>query len=351
MVVKIRDASGTETHSIRAAGAKAEDQMAFYLSRAFKNSSNILIFNDLRLPSSESGDFGQIDHLILHPGGFVIVESKNVASVVKVNERGEWTRFWNKEWHGMASPVQQAKRQADFLREILQEKKAELRSKALFGILQKGFGQMPIDVLIAISDDGRIERSGVFDEVLKSDQITDRIREIIKKRSVSFLAVDDDEPWASLASDEIDRIKSFLLTIHRPLSLNSPLKNEYQPEPSSETSGTKGVSHAPIRTDQRAPKTAPILSEITAIPPAVETHQSRVTVQCKHCKSSELSIEYGFNYYYRCSKCAKSTAIEYGCPQCGSDARLRKEQRKFFKECKCGYSALFHINSDAANFT
>lgn len=46
------------------AGREAEEQMSFYLRRAFADNQNIYVLNDLRLEYED--DAAQIDHLILH---------------------------------------------------------------------------------------------------------------------------------------------------------------------------------------------------------------------------------------------------------------------------------------------
>ena len=48
--------------------------MAHYLKRAFGDTSDIYVFNDLRL--LRRGEIAQIDHLVVHRWGFAIIESK-----------------------------------------------------------------------------------------------------------------------------------------------------------------------------------------------------------------------------------------------------------------------------------
>ena len=68
------------------AGYEAEKQMAFYLHRAFADEKHIAVLNGIRL--QKDNDVCQIDHLIVHEYGMVIVESKSVTSKVKINEDG-----------------------------------------------------------------------------------------------------------------------------------------------------------------------------------------------------------------------------------------------------------------------
>ena len=153
MIAKEYTASPTNDRFQRA-GDEAEKQMAFYLKRAFGDDPAVQVFHNLRL--EDGGEVAQIDHLVLHRNGAVIVESKSVTSSVRINERDEWTREWNGRWTGMPSPVLQARRQTDLLRKILRARREELLSKAIFGLVQRGYGMFVFDVVVAISDQGVI---------------------------------------------------------------------------------------------------------------------------------------------------------------------------------------------------
>lgn len=116
MITKELDVLSTADKFAKA-GRTAEEQMVYYLRRAFKDDKNIYVFNDLRLEQEQ--DAAQIDHLILHRYGATIVESKSVTTRIQVNEQGEWSRSFNGSLKGMPSPVLQAQRQAEFLRKYL----------------------------------------------------------------------------------------------------------------------------------------------------------------------------------------------------------------------------------------
>ena len=252
-------------------------------------------------------------------GGAIIIESKSVTSAVRINGRGEWTRQWNGAWTGMPSPIQQAKVQADFLRGLLQSHRESLRSKALFGLIQKGFQHMPIDVLVAISDHGHVERpDDDFNQVLKADQITDRVKGIVENRDVGFLKTalkDEENVWATLSDDEFERIKTFLLHRHTPAAALPRIS-------------TTVVT--PVSTP--SPVAPPVVTSVAA---------------CRHCNGAKLNIAYGYSYYYKCLTCDKNTPIDLTCPTCRTKARIRKEGMIFHKECECGYAAVVHTNTVA----
>src|SRR4030095_9114063 len=100
------------------AGRRAEEQMAHYLRRFFGSSIEVDVLNYLRIDLG--GEVAQMDHLVLHPYGLLIVESKSVAGSVQIKEDGQWIRWFNKQPQGMRSPVTQAKMQAMLLKELLE---------------------------------------------------------------------------------------------------------------------------------------------------------------------------------------------------------------------------------------
>ncbi|MDA8744852.1 NERD domain-containing protein, partial [Rubripirellula amarantea] len=120
------------------AGYEAEKQMAFFLRRAFGESSDVLVFNDITL--ERGGERAQIDHLVVHRFGFVIVESKSVTGTVEVNEHHEFIRRYRGKRSGMRSPIEQARLQAQLLQNLLNDSKESLRPKKLLGKLQPHFG-------------------------------------------------------------------------------------------------------------------------------------------------------------------------------------------------------------------
>jgi Nuclease-related domain len=344
MIVKERLSNEhDDTDANSAAGARAEAQMAFYLKRAFGDAKDVLVLHDLRLPSKDGSDAAQIDHLVLHTGGMVIVESKSVTSEVSVNENHEFSRLWNGRWQGFKSPIQQSKLQADFLQKALAEKRVELRDKALFGLLQKGFGMVPFDILVAISDTGIIHRKADVPEVLKADQVVDRIREIMGRRCVSFAryavkSKNDNDPWDSFTASEMKRIADYLVASHRPVSrkVAAPVVVEIpaaQPAPPAPSRLVPAVAAA---------ATAPALASAA---PQVLLATAETRPACRHCASPSVAVTHGkFGYYLKCTACAQNTKIDFTCSKCGKEGRIRKDKLVFHRECTCGHSEVYHVN-------
>ena len=316
------------TDQLAHAGYKAERQMAFYLRRAFAEDKKIFVYNNLRF--ERNGEVAQIDHLILHTWGMIIVESKSVTSRVEINERGKWSRQWKGKFQGMASPELQAKRQGDLLRNLLRDNDEQLLGKIL-GLVQAGFRLMPIDILVAVSDEGIIKQPRKQLEcVYKADQVPDRVRALIDKYKweASLLNVKSSGAY-TLSDKDVQAISIFLLSHHKP---SAPVSQPLKPPMAC-------AVPAPVR---QAPPVASVVPPPLA--PKVEPPKGHA---CRDCHSAKLTVEHGrYGYYFKCCDCGANTPIKTECVKCGVKERIRKSGKKFFAECDgCGASRSFHVNS------
>ena len=310
---------------LQEAGRKAEEQMAFYLRRFYASSVDVDALNYLRIDLN--GEVAQMDHLVLHPFGLLIVESKSVSDGVQITDDGQWMRWFNKKPSGMPSPITQAQLQGRLLKELLEKT-----------VKQKGFfDQIGLDVLVAISDGGTITwpKSGALPEVCKADQVPDRINHRIDQ--FRKLRKEPDV----LTGDHRRSIADFLLLAHKPLKLMDRFANHVAPQYRVEEPRPEyKVSLAnPI-------KTVPV-AEIGKESKAVSLAATLFKKCCKHCQSTRLDVKSGqYGYYFSCLNCTKNTPIKFACAECGAEGRIRKQGDKFFAECKaCDASNLFHNNS------
>lgn len=152
------------TDKFQIAGRRAEEQMAFYLRRYFKAANDVFVINGLKIWLD--GETAQIDHLVVHPTGLIIVESKSVAGKISITRDLQWIRQYGEKQVGMKSPIIQAKMQGQLLSELISifAKPAQFLSENIV-------------TLVAISDNGIIEwpDSGPLEGVKKADQICDEI--------------------------------------------------------------------------------------------------------------------------------------------------------------------------------
>lgn len=352
------------------AGDKAERDMAFYLRRGFekplgggllKKGFEVRVFNDLRLVLTEASgrpdgagrqDAVQIDHLVMHPWGMVIVESKSVTEEVLVNEHGEWTRKYKGKRHGMPSPIEQARRQGEALRQLLRDNAGRLRDRKILGLVQGGFARCPIEFLVAISDKGIIDRRGFeATEVVKADQVVPRILEIIERhrKGTSLLSKTDAQEsgmW-SMTEGEAERITAFLLERHSPLEAEDPSALPepplVSPSPSQPRTIEAVAPASPVRAaaphPNPAPVAAPIAAAMAAAAPSLEA------LKCDKCKSINVLIVHRKNYCLECDECGGFTRLDQTCTACGTKARIAKKGLEFRRECAgCGANRVFYRN-------
>lgn len=273
--------------------------MAFYLKRFFGNDPDILVLNGIRVEAD--GDAAQIDHLVIHSHGLSIVESKSVHGKIQIKDDGQWIRWFGaNQSKGMASPITQARLQEKFFRNVLGKAS---KNEALFA-------KFPIDLYVAISDDGVIiwPQSGPVVGVCKADQVADKIIESNQSKA--------EKKGLELSPENRLKIATFLTAINKPLA-------KIAPEP-------EVVSPRVVE---------PASPSLPAKPDAATEHA------CKHCGGKNLEIRYSFSYFFYCKDCEKNTAIKTLCPTCGELAKLRKQKKEFFAECeKDAYSGLFFVN-------
>ncbi len=330
------------------AGRKAEEQMAFYLKRFFASSADVFVLNGIRL--ERDNDAAQMDHLVLHRYGVIVVESKSVAGKIQIKDDGQWIRWYGKESSGIASPITQAKLQLRFMRDYLN-----------LAVNPKGvFDRYAFDVQVAISDSGVIlwPATGGLPEVCKADQVAERIESRIAELEK---LPDAPKPWTAA---HLSKIADFLCAAHRPLILRKEEKRiEKQMQRVEQRvftahaimdTVTKTASHlfSSVLAQQAAAQKnvyknnhgAVTIGKTVSQVSSPSTNELRKNV-CKHCSSQDVSIHFKHNYYFHCNVCNKNSPLKSLCVSCGGVEAPHKKGKEFFLECKqCNTNRLFHIN-------
>ncbi len=306
----------TKLNKFQEHGHAAEKQMAFYLKRAFQDSDDIFVINDLRIQMHD--DIAQIDHLIIHKFGFAVIESKSVTSEISINKHGEWIRHYPNHSKGMPSPINQAKRQKDLLKKFLTINCEHLLKK--FVISKVALSGFKYDVFVAISDNGIIKRDkDIFiDEVRKADQITEIIDKLIVEYAKTNEKVFSLKVNYHFRESTMGKISNFLLKSHNP-----HIRYAKKIEKNNEKNCLKWA------------------------PNDSSTNSDKIeSKSCSRCGSTNIKIVYGrYGYYIKCNKCNGNTAIKLKCKQDSCPVRIRKAKLKFYKECSmCGTSELYFEN-------
>lgn len=336
------------------AGRNAEEKMAFYLKRFFASSPDVFILNGIRLEHND--DAAQMDHLVLHRYGVIVVESKSVAGKIQIKDDGQWIRWYGKESSGMASPVTQARLQLRFMRDYLN-----------LAVKPKGvFDRYAFDVLVAISDSGVIlwPSSGGLSEVCKADQVAERI-----EKRITELEKQSDAP-SPLTAEHLTKIADFLCSSHRPLHLRvaEDIHEKYEAAVEKQQAAVQKVVEiasqsasrifskmtASIAAQQAAAQkkesenkrgVTPITIDGAAVSVVPSLNKRLIGGVCNYCSSEDVSILFGHSYYFRCNACNKNSPLKSLCSTCGAVEIPHKKGKEFFLECKtCNTSRLFHVN-------
>lgn len=325
MIVKAKTPAHHDDVRLRA-GDAAERQVAFYLQRAFGPAEDIAVLNDLRI--EHDGEAAQMDHLVIHPHGFVIVESKSGIGGLVVNRHLEWSIRINGRLKGVPSPIQQAQRQGELLTRLLDTHHAQLLGKK-FGLIQNTFTGLPVQVVVAVSDGGAIERVGGVEvpEVRKADQACDCIRDQIGLHRKNWAGLLADDPFygrKQMSAEVISRVAGFLASRH------------VDPPRAPARSGPQTV---PCISEQRggsseSPKSAPRPRTAAPATPVATAGPAQHSVRCKHCRSDSLRSALGrYGHYLKCGSCGGNTPLPWACSVCGTKGKVTKDGPSLLRAC------------------
>ena len=324
------------------AGYDAERKVAYYLKMAFGDNSNLLILNDLRV-EFEDGITAQMDHLLIHQHGIIIIESKSLAGKLQVQDDGQWVRWYSQGTGkdrsiGMANPIKQAKLQGKTLKRVLLTSPTNEH-------MRKALEDFPTDVLVTFStSNGGIflaKDKQLYPEVCPADAVDDYVNKIVGDRAKNAKAQD-----FSLSEVNRTKLAEYLVKIHKPYQASTSIAEKSYSKPV--------VVNTPVKVEQKIseyivadkPKPTSIIGAIAdAISSTFTVPETKFKHACRKCKSDKLEIRFGKNYYLKCLSCDENNRIDATCPKCKSLFKIRKDKKHFFAECStCKTSEIFHIN-------
>ena len=336
----IKDKATKTGHSAKEkAGIKQELDVAFYLRRAFKEHDQVFIFNDFKV--SHNQETAQIDHLVLYPYGFVVIESKSITGEVKVNAQEEWTRSYNGKWQGMPSPIKQVELQQLLFREILFEHKAEMLGKVL-GLRQEGFGGRCWDNVCAVSSNAIIDReampSKISKQLVKSEFLVEKLTSIMKLRNSVLNAINILDSRPKFSQSEMGIICKFILSQDVAQQSNSKITPKIS---------TPKLHDLNFTADKISPAAGSLILNndiVWKAPADKETPVSEMSLPaktlqltCKKCGlGPKLTASYGkYGYYTVCENCSGNTSMKQPCPSCKSKkTKVSKKRESYTLNCQ-----------------
>ena len=296
-------------------------------------------------PSTTANRVCAIDHLVLHRWGAFIIEQVG-------HRQHQCGMTAQAETNGLAYIADMSKvslppssklavrvSSSAFLQRsreaLLGKMPTGLRTiaKLVAGTDHRGFTHMPVQIIVAISDNGNIQRINKWKEptrlfqtfVCKADLVPSKIREELgrHKSAAGLLGTSSGDygTWA-MKTEELGIVAEYLLSNH---------------QPSSKPANSSPASHSSI------PKPAKRIN----VTPRASTSSPRpknTTAACKNCGGSDLIAQHGkYGYYWSCAACGANTTMPTVCSHCGAKAqrdsvvKVQKSGPNYYRVCTpCG---------------
>lgn len=253
-------------------GIQGERDSAYYLDQYFKGGENHVVLHDMRFVVD--GDVAQIDHLIINRGfGMYLVETKNYAGSLTINDHGEFTAEYDDDRFGIPSPIEQSRRHERILKRLL----------STLGIANRTGAPLSCYHVVMLHPKAIIQRppAKAFDtsNVIKADQFPTWHGQFVDKNvgftdvlkmAVNVRALDTIKEWGEM-----------LMRQHRPAS-QLELPEFMQPRVRASDSAEKAQQVCAPVTIIKTPSPRPAV----AAQATVESGQPLARkLICAHCKS------------------------------------------------------------------
>ena len=164
------------------AGNRGEADSSYFIDFHYRTKQNWAVIHDLRI--EYGGNVAQIDHLMITRFlEFYVLESKSYAYGLKITDRGEFLRWDGHRYSAMESPIEQTKRHAFVLGQLL--KGEDLLPKRLGMTLQpKYFPYVLVCPKSVVNrpDDKKFNT----DMVIKSDELIKQIERDLDSASTLY---------------------------------------------------------------------------------------------------------------------------------------------------------------------
>lgn len=202
------------------AGDRGERMAAHVLDTHYGKSENWVLLHDLRV--EHDGEVAQIDHLLISRClDFWLLESKNFANGVKINQHGEFLTFFEGRPRGVDSPIEQGRRHMRIMQRLLDAGALPLPTR--LGITLKP----KLRTLVLISG-GSIGRPKLpipgIETVVRSDQAATLIQQMDAKGNPLDLA-------RLVGTKRLHELGQSLAALHRPIQFDWNRRLGLSPQP------------------------------------------------------------------------------------------------------------------------
>lgn len=307
-------------HDYEQAGQTALERVAGNLKLTFTSLPKNLeshtgrIFNGLRFEQAKYAI--QIDHLILHQYGIILIENRGEPADISVNAIGEWTQIYKGKLLRISSPLTQGERKLTFLKTLLEQHAAVLRPslKKAEGL----FNDVSFDLLVTIADTGDLSLSPGMSlpRVCRAQDVGKKVIELmLQHKSQAKRGLFKRNLEKELSGDELFKLTGFLKQQHTPLERES-FSSRFIKEDHQETD-------APAQTAETAS----------------EHKIERDYLFCKTCGGSQLYIDHQGEYRVVCLDCGGIMVIDRTCSNCKRQGFVSRNGNDYFVECEACLNA------------
>lgn len=297
-------------HDYEQAILTAQEDLAFLMKILLaKNPAvkrlGLRVFNGLRF---EMNNYAiQIDHLILHKYGMIVIENRSETADIDINLIGQWTQTYKSKSLRITSPLEQGERKIEFIRSVLEHNHKLLRLKG--NRTQHDFKDFAFDLIVAISDHGNINTSSgsIPIEICRSSKVVETILEIAEeqRKDAATILPQIYDRSRKLNNDELFKLTAFFRKSHTPLNRTK------------------------IRKETK------------------KTTEKQNYYSCENCGSKQVFMEHNNGYQLYCLDCSHILEIDKSCNSCNKTAYVRREGNKFYLECEnCLHSELIFVDGN-----
>lgn len=253
-------------------GIQGERESAHYLDHYFKDGENHVVLHDLRFVVE--GEVTQIDHLIINRAFRIyLLETKNYACNLVVNEHGEFTAEYGNARFGIPSPIEQSLRHERVLCKLLER-------LDILGRTQK----LPdIHHVVMLHPKATIERpaSKSFDtsNVIKADQFPTWHKSFVNKEGLGAVFK------SALNIRSLDTIKEWgekILRQHRPADLLA-LPDFMRPQEQRKTAASVANFSSPASIESLVPSPQAEVKAHASNPVSLPSEAPAKKLICAHC--------------------------------------------------------------------
>lgn len=292
-------------------GYIAEKENAYYLDFHLGDSKHHILLHNIRLEYQNRT--AQIDHILINRMGITLLESKSFKGILEIKDDGSLSISYGKYVKTFPNPIEQNNRHKIVVESLINDFfPLPLNVKTLGGI--------KFYTKVLINPKTSIKNKKIPEGYERADRYATSRREDIDKMSpLNVLKT----AATMLNIDTVKELAKFLLKHNKPLTFDYSQK--YHIKTNSSSVKEKSINYG--KRDEISISVQPTL------------------FNCHKCKSENLEVAYGRNYYFKCLDCANNIPIKHTCKTPDCKPRTKKRKNQFFKVCeKCGIDELFWEN-------